>query len=139
MINSQIKVGDIYLVDFVGANSMVISKNNATNRFRQRFPKWGDVSGSQVRAVGWDSSAHSRKCVKFVVLPEPQGNTLDDKGEWCLATANYFSPLPVGTAPQPTNILAPPAPTNVCNCNIWVSGCTCGAMAQERKQKALKP
>lgn len=128
MIASDIKIGGVYQVNFFGAN-FPIGKTNATDSFRKRFPNWNDVSGAQVRVLGKGAPPKTRG-FKFEVIPAPMSNSTNPDGEWCLATPNYFSPVPAGTAP-----LTVVKPQDVCNCNIWARGCTCGAMAREKAAK----
>lgn len=129
----DVVIGKCYRVDFSNVTSPV-DPHSATTDLRKRFPLWTDMDGKIVRVIG-QGKVIQIPCFKFEVLPAPQGNNTNSSGEWALCSPSYFNEL----AKQPATVShgLPPA-NNVCNCNIWVTGCTCGAMARERASKKQK-
>lgn len=134
MRDEDLIIGECYQVDFRQVG-LPIDAGSATSKFRARFPKWDDIGLAQARAIERTvitRLGHKIDVIKFEVLPIPSGNTSGSSGEWCLASASYFHELPN----QPNQVVAPAA--NSCQCNIWMSGCTCGVMASERAKKKQK-
>lgn len=126
---NDLKTGKIYTVDFSGVhNARKIDASNATDKFRTRYPTWRSISAKRVLILDKVEKVEAHRtvhCAKFAVLPinRSEQNKLTDDGEWCLSSSGYFRKC--------TN----PPPVTVCSCDIWITGCKCGAFKTEQTKK----
>lgn len=135
MRDEDIVIGQCYEVDFRSVG-FPIDAGSGTQRFRARFARWDDIGLATARALEHTTITrlgHNIDVIKFEILPAPKANSCGSGGEWCLASSSYFNQLPN----QPAHTATSPA-VSVCQCNIWMNGCTCGVMASERAQKKQK-
>jgi len=115
----DIKPGIHYRFKLPQSNSLALPiKYPATVKhsklFSDKFPSWHDTDGAEVSILKIGRAAIAAIVTFYRV----------DEGPYCwaVATSEFFQPIF-----QPIQAVKP-----ACQCNIWMTGCKCGAFKAEQ-------
>lgn len=118
---ADIKVGSLYKIDLghVYRNLPPQVGSTASSDFCAKYKTWGQVSGNIVKVLSKSID------IMFCIISDPDTT-------WANIRPSFFSHqlAPDNKSAAGTKAVVVPAK---CQCNIWISGCKCGAFKAEKK------